>query len=191
LGVKSFKKTDTKNKKSKAQLITDAKGSLYPKRDHIIKQTARLGLFTKQLSTQEIIELFYDIYNPAPTGTQRVILDAASYTTPLVEPDLETPTPAPAAAAAVQAQTSEANTAGDGADTSAQVQAPPPVDVVGANPSPVASPQPIVMPTAQPATVQAPIAQPSAAGSGAEQQEALKSLQDAIKQAGATVGGGK
>lgn len=81
--------------KSKSQLIADAKVALMPKRDHIIKQTARLGLITKQLTTQELIELFYDIYNPAPTGTQRVLLDNSSYTTPIVEPAVEVPTPAP------------------------------------------------------------------------------------------------
>lgn len=81
--------------KSKGELLAEAKTALVPKRDHIIKQTARLGLTTKQLATQELVELFYDIYNPAPTGTQRVILDTASYTTPIVEPALEVPTPAP------------------------------------------------------------------------------------------------
>lgn len=81
--------------KSKSQLIADAKVALMPKRDHIIKQTARLGLITKQLTTQELIELFYDIYNPAPTGTQRVLLDNSSYTTPIVEPAVAIPTPAP------------------------------------------------------------------------------------------------
>ncbi len=79
---------------SKAQLIQTAKNALAPKRDHVIKQTARLGINTRQLNSQELIELFYDIYNPAPTGTQRVILDAASYTTPLVEPSIANPTPA-------------------------------------------------------------------------------------------------
>lgn len=79
---------------SKAQLIQTAKNALAPKRDHVVKQTARLGINTRQLVSQELIELFYDIYNPAPTGTQRVILDAASYTTPLVEPAIANPTPA-------------------------------------------------------------------------------------------------
>jgi hypothetical protein len=82
--------------KSKGELLTEAKAALAPKRDHVIKQTARLGLSTKQLTTQELVELFYDIYNPAPTGTQRVLLDTASYTTPIVEPAVEVPTPAPA-----------------------------------------------------------------------------------------------
>ncbi len=79
----------------KAQLIADAKIALTPKRDHLIKQMARLGLSSRQLTTQELIELFYDIYNPAPLGTQRVLLDSASYTVPLVEPAIENPAPAP------------------------------------------------------------------------------------------------
>ena len=81
--------------KSRMSQVSDAKNSLIPKRDHLIKQTARLGLITRQLTTQELIELFYEIYNPAPTGTQRVLLDSSSYTTPIVEPAVEVPTPAP------------------------------------------------------------------------------------------------
>lgn len=97
----SFSRQPTQSR-AKAQLVEAAKAALAPKRDHIIKQTARLGLSTRQLTTQELIELFYDIYNPAPTGTQRVILDTASYTTPIVEPAIENPStplmasPAPA-----------------------------------------------------------------------------------------------
>lgn len=79
--------------KGKAALLDGAKAALAPKRDHVIKQTARLGLLTRQMTTQELIELFYDIYNPAPTGTQRVLLDTDSYTTPIVEPAIENPTP--------------------------------------------------------------------------------------------------
>jgi hypothetical protein len=95
VGIKGSKKTnDAIDRKNKRQLVLDAKVALAPKRDHIIKQTARLGLTSKQLSTKELIELFYDIYNPAPTGTQRVMLDTDSYTTPIVEPAVEVPTPA-------------------------------------------------------------------------------------------------
>lgn len=103
LGIRaSFKKPQSQ--RSKAQLVRDAKSALFPKRDHLIKQLARLGLTARQLATQELIELFYDIYNPAPTGTQRVILDSASYTTPMVKPALEIPTPAPQTIPFVQSQ---------------------------------------------------------------------------------------
>lgn len=80
--------------KDKKQIIEAAKSALSPRRDHVIKQLARLGLGAKQLTSQELIELYYDIYNPAPTGTQRVILDSESYTAPMVEPAIENPSPA-------------------------------------------------------------------------------------------------
>lgn len=38
--------------------------TLYPKRDHIIRQFARIGLRVRQLTTPELIALFYNIYNP-------------------------------------------------------------------------------------------------------------------------------
>ena len=91
LGMKGLGKKTT-DQKTKMQLLTAAKNALSPKRDHVIAQTARLGLNTRQLSTQELVELFYDIYNPAPTGTQRVLLDTASYSTPIVQPSVEVPT---------------------------------------------------------------------------------------------------
>lgn len=80
--------------KDKKQIIEAAKSALSPRRDHVVKQLARLGLGAKQLTSQELIELYYDIYNPAPTGTQRVILDSESYTAPMVEPAIENPSPA-------------------------------------------------------------------------------------------------
>ncbi len=48
----------------KSYVIKKAKVALYPKRDHLIRQGGRLGLQLKQLSTNELIELYYDIYNP-------------------------------------------------------------------------------------------------------------------------------
>lgn len=38
--------------------------ALYPKRDHLIRQFARIGLKVRQLTTPELITLFYNIYNP-------------------------------------------------------------------------------------------------------------------------------
>lgn len=48
----------------KAYAVKKAKVSLYPKRDHLIRQAGRLSVKLKQLSTSELIELFYDVYNP-------------------------------------------------------------------------------------------------------------------------------
>ncbi len=38
--------------------------ALYPKRDHLIRQFARIGLKVRQLTTPELISLFYAAYNP-------------------------------------------------------------------------------------------------------------------------------
>lgn len=37
---------------------------LYPKRDHLIKQLSRMSLVGSQLVNEELIDLFYEIYNP-------------------------------------------------------------------------------------------------------------------------------
>ena len=113
MGFKGLAKASGANAKNKKQLLSGSKASLAPKRDHIIKQMGRIGLNVKQLTTQELIELFYDIYNPAPTGTQRVILDTQSYTTPIVEPAVEIPSQYPQAGGQPidQPQTQPAGTA--------------------------------------------------------------------------------
>lgn len=41
-----------------------AKNALYPKRDHVLRQLGRIGLRAKQATTAELIDLFYEIYNP-------------------------------------------------------------------------------------------------------------------------------
>jgi hypothetical protein len=46
------------------QLLEKAKIFLYPKRDHILKQIGRMGLFGHQLINKELIAEFYTIYNP-------------------------------------------------------------------------------------------------------------------------------
>lgn len=46
------------------QLVEKAKLFLFPKRDHILKQLSRMGLYGHQLTTKELITEFYTIYNP-------------------------------------------------------------------------------------------------------------------------------
>lgn len=67
----------------KDYIISRAKTSLLPKRDHIFRQLGRIGLRGKQLATQELVELFYNIYNPTLTGEK--LGEVAGYTKPLVE----------------------------------------------------------------------------------------------------------
>ena len=52
----------TKNRQQ--ALIEKAKIYLYPKRDHVLKQLSRMGLFGHQLNTTELLSEFYTIYNP-------------------------------------------------------------------------------------------------------------------------------
>ena len=47
-----------------APIIERATGILNPMRDHLISQFGRIGLFANQVTTQEIIKLFYQSYNP-------------------------------------------------------------------------------------------------------------------------------
>jgi len=69
-------------------IIERAKNLLEPKRDHIISQFARIGMFSRQLDTQEIIQLFYAAYNPESTDGQKMT-DSHQYTSTVVEGNLE------------------------------------------------------------------------------------------------------
>lgn len=82
----------SKNKKvtfDKWALLERAKVGLLPKKEHLVKQLSRIGIKSKQLSTQELVELFYDIYNPSVAREQKVALSTNEYTTSIVEPAIE------------------------------------------------------------------------------------------------------
>ncbi len=67
----------------KKYIIEQAKNHLLPKRDHLLRQFGRLGIRLRQLTTPELIELFYRIYNPESTGQKLAPTEA--YTTPIVQ----------------------------------------------------------------------------------------------------------
>lgn len=46
------------------RIMEQAKAYLYPKRDHVMKQLLRIGLQSHQLTTRELTEMFFEIYNP-------------------------------------------------------------------------------------------------------------------------------
>jgi type IV secretory pathway VirB4 component len=70
LGVAKSFATFTKRKGplpfSKDYVLKKAKDILYPRRDHLIRQAGRLGIKLKQLYTNQILELVYNIFNPLP-----------------------------------------------------------------------------------------------------------------------------
>lgn len=65
-------------------ILDKAREILEPKRDHLMSQFGRIGLIARQLTTQEIIQLFYLSFNPEAAEGQQ-ITDTNSYTTPLVK----------------------------------------------------------------------------------------------------------
>ena len=68
----------------KASVIEKAIGILESRRDHLIAQFNRIGLYARQLTTQEIIEVFYNNYNPGAYEGQQ-ITDSQAYATAVVK----------------------------------------------------------------------------------------------------------
>ena len=74
---------------NKAVLLEKARIDLEPKRDHLTKQLERLGIKARQLTTSELIELYYEIYNPDQARVQHIAGGPANYTATIVEPAVE------------------------------------------------------------------------------------------------------
>lgn len=56
---------------AKSYVIKKAKITLYPRRDHLIRQAGRLGIKFKQLTTPDLIDLYYSIYNPEKPAVKK------------------------------------------------------------------------------------------------------------------------
>ena len=65
-------------------ILERAKFNLLPKRDHLFRQFSRIGLKTRQLNTQQLLELFYNLYNRESVGQKFV--DSNDYEKPFVQP---------------------------------------------------------------------------------------------------------
>jgi hypothetical protein len=114
----------------KSVILEKAQNLLEPKKDHLIAQFNRIGLYARQLATQEIIRLFYTNYNPGATEGQQ-ITNSQSYTTSLVQAQIR----------------------GDYMDDKSQnplepTQANQPVTPVGDAQAPMAPPTPTATPSA-------------------------------------------
>ncbi len=67
----------------KSYILQRAKTNLYPRRDHLLRQLNRSGLKGRQLKTRELVQLFFNVYNPEVKGQQ--LVSSKEYQTPLVE----------------------------------------------------------------------------------------------------------
>lgn len=63
---------------NKEYVIARAKTSLYPKRDNLLRLLAKIGLRATVMQKQELVELYYNLYNPSSTG--RLLAPIDSYT---------------------------------------------------------------------------------------------------------------
>ncbi|KKR80373.1 MAG: hypothetical protein UU73_C0002G0105 [Candidatus Daviesbacteria bacterium GW2011_GWA1_41_61] len=67
---------------------------LIPRRDHLLRQLSQLGLKARQLKSEELIKLFYDIYNPS--NTEGADTPYETPLTPKAPPQLAAISPQPA-----------------------------------------------------------------------------------------------
>ncbi len=69
----TFIKTDSEKPLpfAKSYVLKKSKLTLLPRRDHLTRQAKRLGLRLKQLTNQQLIELYYDVYNPKPPAKKQ------------------------------------------------------------------------------------------------------------------------
>ena len=84
-----FKLAGIYNKRTDVNIdnaLKNGKIELLPKVDHVIKEFNRLGIKTRQLKTQEIVELYFDMYNPSSVHGQRIRTNVEDYKTAIVNP---------------------------------------------------------------------------------------------------------
>lgn len=63
-----------------------AGAELPAKIDHVIKEFNRIGVKSRRLNTQELVELFFEIYNPSSIHGQRIRTGINDYKTAIVQP---------------------------------------------------------------------------------------------------------
>jgi len=70
---KLFKKSDTSSVKVSEDAFLEHGKELRQRAESIASGLASMGLHCKQLTTQEVIELFYNVYNPEVAGKERLV----------------------------------------------------------------------------------------------------------------------
>jgi hypothetical protein len=59
----------------KSYVVRKAKIALFPKRDHLIRQAGRLQIKLRPLTTEDLIKLFYNVYNPESPVSEKEIFN--------------------------------------------------------------------------------------------------------------------
>jgi hypothetical protein len=67
-------------------VLKQAQTQLAPKVDHLVGEFNRIGVKARQLNTQELVELYFDIYNPSSVHGQRIRTNIDDYKTAIVNP---------------------------------------------------------------------------------------------------------
>ncbi len=58
---------------TKSYVVRKAKISLLPKKEHLVRQAKRLGIQLKHLNNKELVDLFFNIFNPEPPIKEKAI----------------------------------------------------------------------------------------------------------------------
>lgn len=61
-------------------LFDKAKINLYPKRDHLFKQFKKMGIESWQLNNDQLVRLYYSMYDPDKIGASNLELTTTKYT---------------------------------------------------------------------------------------------------------------
>lgn len=61
-------------------IFEKAKINLYPKRDHLFKQFERMGIESWQLDNEQLVRLYYSMYDPDKIGSTNLELKTTKYT---------------------------------------------------------------------------------------------------------------
>lgn len=82
-GLSGVKTKINKNEAEKQAFVNSAQKSLYSKAESVHQQLAKLALVSKTLQKEELIQLFYDVFNDASMQSSMANLDI---NTPLIKP---------------------------------------------------------------------------------------------------------
>ena len=71
------------------RVLQEATAELTPRITFLINEFKRMGIKSRQLTSSELIKLFYEIYNSESSRSQKIKSDIKDYTSVLVEPKLK------------------------------------------------------------------------------------------------------